>query len=300
MQTTALTTREAARALGVSEASLKRWCDQGLLPAARTPGGHRRVSIGALAQFIRAREFDVVQPQVFGVPRLVRAPRDSGDALTAALQAALEQADEDEVRSLVLGQYLAGRSAAEILDECVAPAFHGLGERWAHGQLAVYEERRAVELLTALLHQWRLLLPATPPRAPLAIGGTLAGDPYALPTIMVEIALCEAGWCARSYGCGHPADTLLTALRTIRPRLFWLSINAVPSEAQLVTDVQALYELAESLGVAMLVGGRLVNPELRARIRYSAFCDDLRHAVDFARALYSPGSPRAFDGGQSA
>ncbi|MBV9958343.1 MAG: helix-turn-helix domain-containing protein, partial [Acidobacteria bacterium] len=37
-----LTSSEAARLLGVSEASVKRWADSGLLPALKTAGGHRR------------------------------------------------------------------------------------------------------------------------------------------------------------------------------------------------------------------------------------------------------------------
>src|ERR671913_90085 len=37
-----LTSKEAARVLGVSEASVKRWADSGLLPMEKTAGGHRR------------------------------------------------------------------------------------------------------------------------------------------------------------------------------------------------------------------------------------------------------------------
>jgi excisionase family DNA binding protein len=37
-----LTSEEAARVLGVSEASVKRWAERGLLPTEKTAGGHRR------------------------------------------------------------------------------------------------------------------------------------------------------------------------------------------------------------------------------------------------------------------
>ena len=45
-----LTPKQVADAIGVSEASLKRWCDKGLIPATRTAGGHRRLPISGVVQ----------------------------------------------------------------------------------------------------------------------------------------------------------------------------------------------------------------------------------------------------------
>ncbi len=295
MNPTSITTRQAAQARGVSEASLKRWCDQGLLPTARTPGGHRRLPLNAIVEFVRDRHLELVQPGVLGLPELNR--RSAGDTagLCEAMQAALETAADPEFRRLLLGSYLAGAPAVELLDDLVAPAFHAIGDRWAHGEVAIYAERRAVEVCIRELHQLRLYLPTPAPEAPQAIGGTLAGDPYALPTAMLEIALREAGWRAQSYGCGLSAATLVDALQYVRPRVLWLSVSAYETEARFLDEYGALYGTAQKLGVAVLVGGRKLTTPLRKRIQYSAYGDNLHHAVAFVQALCLSGSATPAD-----
>jgi MerR family transcriptional regulator, light-induced transcriptional regulator len=296
MNPNSVTTRQAAQALGVSEASLKRWCDQGLLPAVRTPGGHRRLPLNGVVQFVRERHLELVRPNFLGLPSFTPRTAGDGEALRTAMQAALEAADENEVRCLVFGLYLAGTPAAEILDDLVAPAFRAMGEKWTHGKLAIYEERRAVETCTRLLHQVRMFAPTPPPDAPQAIGGTLVGDPYSLPTTMLELALREVGWRAQSYGCGLPAATLVDALRDVRPRMLWLSVSAFESEQKFLADYATLYAAAQELGVAVLVGGRMLTGELRERIQYSAYGDNLRHAASFVRALHPPARNKLDDG----
>ena len=46
-----LTVGEAARYLGVSEPTLRKWTDAGTIDAFRTPGGHRRYRIEELRNF---------------------------------------------------------------------------------------------------------------------------------------------------------------------------------------------------------------------------------------------------------
>jgi excisionase family DNA binding protein len=51
-----LTTSEAARHLGVSLSTVRRWSDLGFLRGYRTPGGQRRFSIEQLDEFIESLE----------------------------------------------------------------------------------------------------------------------------------------------------------------------------------------------------------------------------------------------------
>jgi excisionase family DNA binding protein len=51
-----LTTSQAAKALGVSLGTIRRWSDQGYLQSYRTPGGQRRFSQEQIDQFVGSLE----------------------------------------------------------------------------------------------------------------------------------------------------------------------------------------------------------------------------------------------------
>lgn len=52
-----LATGPVSDALGVSEATVKRWCDSGLLEVVRTVGGHRKISAESVAAFMNGPEY---------------------------------------------------------------------------------------------------------------------------------------------------------------------------------------------------------------------------------------------------
>jgi len=61
-----LSTSQAARALGVSLGTIRRWSDMGYLDSYRTPGGQRRFSREQIEQFVSSL-------QQSGEPHAVRA-----------------------------------------------------------------------------------------------------------------------------------------------------------------------------------------------------------------------------------
>jgi len=279
-----LTPKQVARAIGVSESSLKRWCDKGLLQIQRTAGGHRRLSAEAVAQFLRTTGQKLVRPELLGLPAQSGQPLPSGKAAEPLFEA-LESGDEEALRRIVLGLYLAGESLAELCDRLLAPAFAKIGHGWESGKVAVYQERHAVEICQRLLFELRSLIPAPPSAAPLAIGGTLADDPYKLATSMVELVLRDAGWQAESYGVGLPADTLVAAIEAVRPRLFWLSVSAFATRESFIEAFAPISAAATRSGAALVIGGRALAEEVRRDLLYSAYGDNLRHLLGFAHTL---------------
>jgi len=277
-----VTPKQVAQAIGVSESSVKRWCDQGLIPAERTAGGHRRLSVGGVLQFLRASDRSLVRPEILSLPPTALRREATLVQSRQETTAALEEGDEERFRAVGFNLFLAGYSVAEICDQVVTPAFEALGCRWQHGHIEVYQERRASEIGLRFLHELRGLLPRPNSGAPLAIGGTFEGDWYSLPTTMAELVLRELGWRAQSYGSSHPPATLRAAIRDRKPHLFWLSVSWIASESDFVRRFQEISETAVGCGTAVVVGGRALTETIRRRVTGSTFCDDMGHLAAFA------------------
>ncbi len=279
-----LTPKQVARAIGASEASLKRWCDKGLLPCLKTAGGHRRLPLNGVIQFLRETGQKIVRPEVLGLPSAVGTGEVVRHRAVRGVIDALEAGDEEQFRRLVLDLYLGGQTLVCICDTIIAPAFHSVGQHWEHGEIDVFHERRATEIcLRVLLEARQLMLPRED--GPVAIGGTIQGDHYSLPTMMVEIALREAGWQAQCYGTNVPLESWKAAVSIRRPRLIWLSLSHIQEPQQFMKQYHELYNVAVESGAAVAVGGRALNDEYRKLMRYSAFCDNLEHLVSFGETL---------------
>jgi MerR family transcriptional regulator, light-induced transcriptional regulator len=279
-----VSTRQLARAAGVSESSVKRWCDQGLIPSVKTAGGHRRVSLDAATEFLRRSTDPNVRPELLGVPIRRGAGLPTIQRATDEFLEALAAGDEELCRRIVFDLHLAGEPASRICDAVIAEAFQGVGAAWECDQLQVYQERRGCGLCLQLLSEAKLVIPEVKGEAPLALGGTPECDPYELPTAMVEIVLRQNGWKSRSLGSRLPFNTLLRAIDEVRPQLFWLSVSHIDNEEQFLDGYTRFANQVPS-DVATVVGGRALTAPLRKRMKFAAHCDNLQQLEAFADVL---------------
>jgi len=280
-----LSPKQVALALGVSEASLKRWCDNGLLDSTRTAGGHRRISRGSVMAFLREREQPAVRPELLGLPTATGHGAWTTARVLDEVQAALEAGSEARLRLALFNFYLAKHSVHDICDTLIAPAFHRIGTNWVHGKTEIFEERRAGEVCARVLHELRTRLPVLPPTAPMAIGGALQNDPYSLAPAMAELVLREAGWDAENFGVNIPVTSFCTAIRKQKPRLVWISVGCIADQSAFISGIKMLFTTVRKHGGALALGGRAVTPEVRNAVPYSAYCESFRELASFAEAL---------------
>lgn len=286
--------RQAARAIGVSESSLKRWCDQGLIDSVRTAGGHRKMSRGEVLKFVRGRNQTLASPEVLGLPP---SSDHSGLGLERGktrLTEALIAGEELLARQIVFDLYMARHSFCQIFDNVIAAAFQEIGELWDCDEIEVYQERRAFEICSRILFEIRKVQ-GSPLSDMLAMGGTIEGDQYALPQMMVELVLREVGFNAISLGTSIPFDSLICAIEENKPALFWLSVSYIDERIDFAKDFEPLSETCSRLGTALVVGGRALTDELRQKMSYSAYCDTMQHLEGFAKTMTGAISKTNFD-----
>lgn len=291
--------KQIAESLQVSESSVKRWCDRGKIPTVRTLGGHRRITLDGLRHFLRETKRSLVAPETLGLdssllqlvsaptgPRPVQIAGRGHEPVQSEFRSSLAEGKEERCLEILNQRVAQGFTRAEACEDLISEAMHALGDAWDCGQLDVYQERRSCTICTRLIHALRSQVGAPGDDAPIAIGAAPAGDPYQLPSSLVELAFRELGWHAVNLGNDLPLESLMQAVVDYQPKVVWLSVSAVSDQEQLVRDQN---RLADSLppGVSMIVGGQGLAEQLRPRLRYTAHLDSLRHLVELASVLYS-------------
>ncbi len=274
-----------ARAIGVSESTLKRWCDQGLIPTVRTIGGHRRLLISAVVRFLQKSQRVLVAPQLLGLPATCGKSERVLDRAPLRLCEGLLAADEALCRQIVFDLWLAGQSVALIADHVIAAAFAQISQRCARREADVYQERQASEIMQRILHEIQTGL-ATPDLQHIALAATADGDYSSLPATIAETVLQQCGWHARSLGSSLPFESLAAAVRDRQPQLFWLNVSFVADAPAFREGLGRLHAASVETGTALAVGGLAVRDQsLLSGLHVSAHCESMQQLAEFAGTL---------------
>lgn len=258
-----LSPKDVALAIGVSESSLKRWADEGLIHASRTVGGHRRIALQDAIKFVRETQTPILRADMLGMPEL-RVPDPNTDPSSAAddLFAALHDGDPVRVRGLILGAYAAGRSISAIFDQVVRKAMHRIGETWKHDEKGIFIEHRATDICLGAINALRWLMQdpareqASGSTPPVAVGGAPTSDPYLIPSLMSAVTLAEVGYKDVNLGPETPIDTLRKAIDALNPKLVWLSVSVTRINTPIRDEIDTLAPWLEARSISFVVGGR--------------------------------------------
>jgi excisionase family DNA binding protein len=283
-------TRETAELLNVGESTVKRWVDNGHLPAERTLGRHRKIRVMDLIRFVEERNL----PRANLEPLIQRyRPAQPVDpaSLLESFFTALTGTDPNQATEVLLSARTQGLSIAQIGDQIVMPVMMRIGHSWETGALAIYQEHRGTQGCLTALQCLRPTLPAVSQQSPLALGGGPERDHYFLANLLIELTLREQGWNVENVGPNTPLASMAQAVRDRRPRLVWLSCSHLFDVEKFVAEYTLLYQAGRDTGATLMLGGRAIDEKVRRRIPLSRFGDTLQHLVECSQELRASTPP---------
>lgn len=274
------TTSAAAEVLGVSEATIKRWADAGLLKCSRTPGGHRK--------------FDAPDVLAFLVDQGPNAPIPPSAPPTGALEAPqlaarelMMRGDADALVRLVTERNDADGTLVTVLDGTLAPALNDIGDSWAAGCLTAADEHLASNTVIDVLARVRPIAKARTRGAEgRALSACLADEQHDIASRMVSLVLAEMGYEASLLGANVPLGALALMVSRARPAVLALSASPRAEPERLRGDLAILATAARSARTRLVVGGPgFAQIALPGEVRRHARLADLR-------SLDAPGAAR--------
>lgn len=276
---TLLSTVQAAEILRVHPSTVKRWVDDGIIPASKTPGGHRKIVLLDLIRLVQEKQLPGPPLDSAILERYLSksSPTPSNmDELRAGLESALNSHQPSEVQKILLKSHQSGLSIEPIGDELIFPVMEAVGRSWRMGQTDIAQEHLFTSQIHAGLIELRnRLLPQAGSHLPMAIGACPEGDFYTLGNLLAELVLLQNGWQVTNIGPNTPCSSVISMARKLRPKLVWLSCTHLENPLSFVTECNALHQVTVELESNLYLGGQALTQEVRRRLHYHWIGDSL-------------------------
>jgi len=292
---TLLSTVQAAEILRVHPSTVKRWVDDGVIPASKTPGGHRKIVLLDLLRLVKEKQLPgppvdsaLLERYLSKTPSTAPTP-DNLEELKAGLERALHSHQPSEVHKILLKSHQNGMSIEQIGDELIFPVMEAVGRSWRMGETDIAQEHLFTSQIHAGLIELRnRLLPQAGSQLPMAIGACPEGDFYTLGNLLAELVLLQNGWQVTNIGPNTPCSSVISMARKLRPKLVWLTCSHLENPQAFAAECNALHEATVELDSHLYLGGQALTQEVRRRLHYHWIGDSLAQFSLATKRLLPP------------
>lgn len=284
-----LTTKEVARLCRVSDATVKRWEDAGLLRSERTSGGHRRFRIEEIARFQRENNLGLKQCHSDDSATRAATRRRSNQNLShSSLFHALIAGQEEETANILIDAVLRGESLPQLFDGIVAGAMCQIGDLWVSGELTIAQEHLASRTILNAIQKLRAVVPVPTMTENMAICCAVENDYHELPTHLAQIVLESVGWEVLNFGANTPLYALTPEVLQHSPQMICLSATMIFDLERTTRDYREFYAELVKSNIAIVIGGRAFNDErIRKRFPAEQHVESFSHLAHFSQKISS-------------
>lgn len=290
-----LTTKEVARLCRISDATVKRWEDLGLLRSERTSGGHRRFRAEEVARFQRENNLGIKichgDESANSATTRRRAKKsysnfiDFEEGSSASLFFhALIAGREEEATNVLINDFLHGEPLAKIFDTTITESMRVIGELWMRNELTVAQEHLATRATLNAVHKLRSIIPVAEPNGKIAMCCAIEGDFHELSTHLTQMVFESEGWEVLNFGANTPLYSFADEVLHHSPELICISATIITDIERLSRDYKEFHTKIAKLKIPIIVGGRVFNDErLQCRFPANLYANSFVGVVDFAQ-----------------
>ncbi len=279
------TTIEVARLCRVSDATVKRWEEAGLLKSERTSGGHRRFRAEEVARFQRDQGLGLKQSHGDeSVTKTTNRTRDKKVDSDSDFLLSLIDGGEEAATNFFITAHLEGKPLTEIIDRLICPAMREIGDLWHREEISVAQEHLATRTAVSAIYKLRNALPIPEMKDGLAVCCAMEGDLHELPTLLAQIAVENEGLEVINFGAATPLYCLADEIARYSPNFLCISAAVINDLERLSRDYKDFRERIAKLGIPILLGGRVFEDEhIRNRFKGDFYLRNFTDVAEFAR-----------------
>lgn len=282
-----LTTKEVARLCRVSDATVKRWEEAGMIASERTAGGHRRFRIEEIARFQREANLGLKKSHSDdSVTRVATRRRVSRNLSSSSLFHSLISGREEETANILINSFLNGVKLAELFDGIVTEAMCRIGDLWMNGELTIAEEHLASRTVLNAVQKLRAVVPVPKMSGNLAFVAAIEGDLHELPTHLAQVVLESNGWEVLNFGANTPLYSLISEILQHAPELVCISARIISDIDRATRDYKDFRAEAVKHDVSLVLGGAIfLDERIRRRFPAHLYAESFNHLSSFAQKL---------------
>jgi MerR family transcriptional regulator, light-induced transcriptional regulator len=288
-----LTTKEVARLCRVSDATVKRWEDAGLLQSERTNGGHRRFRAEEVARFQRESNLGIKichgDESAQGATTRRRArksythhPFFESESSQSVFFHALIAGREEEATNILINDYLHGKTLSEIFDTTIAQTMRIIGELWRSGEVTVAQEHLATRAALNAIHKLRTTIPVAAANNKLAMCCAIEGDFHELSTNLAQIIFESEGYEVLNFGTNTPLYSFAEEILHHLPDIICISATIISDLERLTRDYKDFQTKIAKLKTSVIFGGRVFEEEcLRQRFAADLYVNSFTKLTEY-------------------
>jgi DNA-binding transcriptional MerR regulator len=274
-----------SRRTGVAPDTLRKWeARYGVLRPVRTAGGQRRYSENDVQRVEWLRDRVSEGWRIGEAARVIdeagTAANDDPRKLLRALIAAVRDSDTLALAA-TLDQAFAVLPLEQALGDVVTPALRWTGEAWHRGELTVAQEHALTAKVRS--HLGMLISSAQGGVRGVAVLACAPGERHDVGLLMLAVMLRADGWRIEFLGADMPVVDAFRFAEQIGATMLCLSAARDDSVASLRVALEAAR--VPETGIALVIGGRAVTPDIARELRGLYADGKLGHAVARLRKL---------------